>query len=57
MRVSIVTPVHGLINFRPFAPCLTAGGSGPGIDPAILIEGAYHAKIKSGSGRNFRFKV
>jgi hypothetical protein len=57
MRVLIATPVHGLINFRPFAPCLTIGGSGPGIDPAILIEGAYHAKIKSGSGRNFRFKV
>jgi hypothetical protein len=57
MRVSIAMPVHGLINFRPFAPCLTIGGSGPGIDPAILIEGAYHAKIKSGSGRNFRFKV
>ncbi len=57
MRVLIVTPVHGLINFRPFAPCLTIGGSGPGIDPAILIEGAYYAKIKSGSGRHFRFKV
>jgi hypothetical protein len=57
MRVSIATPVHGLINFRPFAPCLTIGGSGPGIDPAILIEGVYHAKIKNGSGRNFRFKV
>jgi hypothetical protein len=57
MRVSIAMQAHGSINFRPFAPCLTIGGSGPGIDPAILIEGAYHAKIKSGSGRNFRFKV
>jgi hypothetical protein len=57
MRVSIAMQGHGSINFRPFAPCLTIGGSGPGIDPAILIEGAYHAKIKSGSGRNFRFKV
>jgi len=57
MRALIVTLAHGLINFRPFAPCFTAGGSGPGIDPAILIQGAYHAKVKSGSGRNFRFKV
>jgi hypothetical protein len=57
MRVSIAMPIHGLISFRPCIPWDVSGDTGPGIDPVILIEGAYHAKIKSGSGRNFRFKV